>query len=228
MKTLEKSDLRIALAARLTKARMDAGFKRRVHAIEKFKLSASTYAAHEAGRRSFNYEDAMRYANAFNVSVAHLMGHDLVDEAEIELREVPVVSIPIVGAAAAGLWLEGEDVSSEDIAHIHIPAVPGYPAEGQYARKVVGQSISNRIKSGEYAVILALEHYEGPISNDKVVDVCRHRSGLTEHTLKVLRNGTLHTDSAELKNQEELPLNHDDSDTSVEILGVAIAAYRTF
>lgn len=216
------------------KARRNAGYEYRKEAAERLGIKASTYNGHENGERAFDEEQAQLYARAFNVAPQWLLAHDLLDQvgektpglaAPLDDDPIEVTSIPVHGRSAGGLWLEGDvDPFEED--NILVPAVPGFPARAQYARRVVGNSVSNRIRDGEYAVFIRLEEFKPTLKEGSLVDVCRLRSGLREHTVKAYYIDRLMTDSAEMQTQSSIPLDHDDQDTTVMIIGVAIGVHR--
>lgn len=140
--------------------------------------------------------------------------------------EVAVLTVPVYGQAAGGLWLEGEDMPFDDSEPDLIPAVAGYPAAHQYARRVVGNSVNNRIADGEYAIFVRYDQYSAGLRDGQLVDCQRSRAGLREHTVKVYAHGALVTDSRDLEEQTAIPMDAAETDTLVEIVGVAVGAYR--
>lgn len=63
-------------AARLKWARERAGYAKAKDAVEAFGFTQSTYYGHENGDRAFDEKTAKRYAQAFNVPWAWLLGDD--------------------------------------------------------------------------------------------------------------------------------------------------------
>lgn len=223
-----------ARSARLMQARRSSGFETRKEAAERLGVSVSTYTGHENGGRAFDEEQAQFYARAFKVPPQWLLAHDLLDDVGETLpsndrpddESVEVASVRVHGRAAGGLWMEGDvdEPFGED--NILVPAIPGYPVAAQYARRVVGNSVSNRIRDGEYAVLVRLDAYKRPLKEGMLVDVCRLRSGLREHTIKAFYGDKLMTDSAEMPTQQVLKMDHNDQDTTVMIIGVAVGVHR--
>jgi hypothetical protein len=229
---------------RLTSARESAGFKNRIDAVRKFRWNGNTYKSHEYGIREFSIDDAKLYGSAYGVSPSYLLmltddpneygedGRPMGKIAKDRFREgSPVIvssdSVAVHGESAGGVWREGEDrpIGDDDVL---VPANPQYPSSSQYSRRLVGNSISNRIPDGEYAIMM---HYDKApahlLKPGVLVDVQRVRAGLREHTIKVFAGGArLMTDSRELDQQEELILNHDDEDTTVTIVGIVVGSYR--
>lgn len=228
-----KSDIKFIKAARLRKAREKAGFRKRAMVFDRFPLwKVDTYTSHETGRREFDPEAAERYATAFNTPLGFLLAHDLISHHRIGSdadtgASHEIQSVPVYGLAAGGVWLEGDsDMMLGAIENVAVPAAAGFPLESQYARKVVGNSVSNRIRDGEYAIFVSLYESGDMLRPGALVDAKRTRGGLVEHTVKIFAGDRLRTDSAELDAQEDLPLASDEEDATVEIVGVAIGVYR--
>jgi len=225
-----KVDIKQEKAARLFAARK-AVFKSRRAAVDALHINYDTYKSHEYGKNEFYSEDAAKYAQAFRTNVAHLLCLDLlvVNKTPATLQpdaELPTYSIPVYGQAAGGVWLEGELQQSGDsteLEHILIAPINGYSPKNLYARRVVGNSVSNRIPDGAFAVFVPLESYGWQLQPGKLVDCRRTRAGFYEYSVKVFAGDRLMTDSRELTEQTSIPLNHGDEDTIVEILGVAVS-----
>lgn len=216
--------------ARRLRAAREGVEPNRTEAVRKFRLNYNTYKGHESGQRDFGGVEAARYAKIFGVSVNHLLALDLIDSQSgstqpVQPDDVATSSIPVFGQAAGGMWLEGEDMPLDETVPTIAPQ-SGYPASAQYARKVVGNSISNRIRSGEYAVMVRLVSHNRPLQRGDLVDCLRVRGGLYEHSIKEFHGDSLMTNSAELKVQVSIPLDAPEDDTTVEILGIVIAAVR--
>lgn len=210
---------------RLRKARASAGFASPKAASDRFGWSEHTYKSHENGNRGIKPPVAKIYAAAFKVSQSWLLtGEGALPRVD---EEHSVTTIPVFGEAAAGVWMESFDIPIDDITTIPVIPDPRYPVNAQYARKVVGNSVSNRVRNGEYCIFVRYENYPGGPELGKLVDVERHRSGMREHTVKVFMGDHLATDSRELARQQELRLTNGDSDTTVSIVGIAIGAFRT-
>lgn len=191
---------------------------------KKLKLSESTIKHNESGRRGITHQGVTLYARLYNVPAGHILyGDD--DEAHDDGRSV-AVCIPVYGEAAGGVWMEGEDRPLDDAYAHSVSPVIGYPVSDQYARKVIGHSVSKHIRDGEYAVFVRYDRYPGGVKIGDLVDVQRIRAGLREHTVKVYRGNRLETDSDQLDKQEILALSNGDADTEVSIVGIAVGAFR--
>jgi len=210
---------------RLRIARKNAGYQNYREAAEAFGWVTNTYKSHENGVRGLKLPMARKYGKAFKVSPAWL----LTGEENKSAYNTSIVNIPVYHDAAGGNWLEDEgEVMSKSP---NIPAISSeeYSSLHQYARKIVGNSVSNRIRHGEYAIMVRFENYPGFIPNGALVDVKRTRAdGLVENSVKVFKNNALYTDSSELREQESLNMSDGNDGTTVTITGVVIAAYRSF
>ena len=73
---------------RLKKSRYAAGYKTASAAIEKFGWKSSAYRAHENGQNNFSTQDALTYANAYDVTAAWLLvGEDSENSEKAEPKE---------------------------------------------------------------------------------------------------------------------------------------------
>jgi DNA-binding XRE family transcriptional regulator len=207
---------------RLKIAREKAGFELPSDAARHFGWSEHTYKSHENGARGVRLDVAKKYAAAFRVSVSWLTTGD---ETPLRDSETSVQFVPVYGQAAGGVWLENED-DTNDEGFVPVSPDPRYPAHAQYARLVKGSSVSNRIQSAEYAIVVRFDAYPGAVPDGTLVDVERIRAGLREHTIKVFRSGKLYTDDAGRETQTELNISNGECDTEVRIAGVVIGAFR--
>lgn len=211
---------------RLQQARMAAGFETPKAASDYFGWNEHTYKSHDNGTRGLKRSIAEKYGAAFKVSPAWLLTGE--NGLQVQPKSHTVITVPVYGAAAGGVWMESDDISTDDIKEIPVIPDARFPQLAQYARKVVGNSVSNRVKDGEYCIFVKYDAYPGGPKNGALVDVERHRSGLREHTVKVFMGRNLQTDSAELKKQTVQNMTNGDSDTEVRVVGVAIGAFRIF
>lgn len=189
-------------------------------------ISESTVKHNESGRRGVTRDNAPLYAKLYGVSASFIQyGED--DGGAYSADQDVAACVPVYGEAAGGVWLEGEDRPIDD-AYVHsVAPVAGHPISAQYARKVVGNSVSRHIRDGEYAIFVRFNRHPGGVRVGDIVDVQRIRAGLREHTVKVYKGRRLlETDSLELSVQEPLPLSDGESDTEVSIVGIAVGVFR--
>lgn len=152
-------------AARLRQAREAAGYLKRPAVHARFpSWKKSTYTSHELGLRGFDEEDARRYAEAFKVSIAYLMAHDIIDEQSnvVQLKRPTKPnasfpprfqsfdtgnSLPLLGQTSGGpngrFILNGAEVGRV----FTPPILEG--VEGAYAVRVYGSSMEPRFEAGE-------------------------------------------------------------------------------
>lgn len=137
-------------AARLTKARLAAGYRSGKAAAEAHGWPIGTYTADESGRRGITPERADRYAEAFSVPGAWLLGEDPeagnpehvrrasvldgLNEAEVprvfESPAIPVTASRGAGARLARARVDGGFVSVRAAArHLGLPASTCYGHE---------------------------------------------------------------------------------------------------
>lgn len=207
---------------RLRKARLDAGFDQPIDAARFFGWNIHTYKSHENGIRGLKLHTARKYAKAFHTSASYLLTGD----SPPEPKHKDVFPVPILADAAGGVWLENPDSQSDSMEFVPVVPDPRFVKQAQYARKVRGNSVSRRIRDGEFAIIVKLDSYPGAIPYGALVDVQRERAGLIEHSIKVFQGNRLMTDSTELAEQTAIPLDSGEEDCTVTILGVVIAAHR--
>lgn len=225
---ITSSDIQAARQARLRELRK-AKFGSVKEAADHFRLSVNTLSSHESGRRKIDERAALKYASAFKVDPAYLLALDLSNDSKELSTTIPsavsVKSIPVYGRSAGGVWLEGEVVLENSEADLWIPASNKAEADKQYARLVVGNSVSNKVPDGSFAIFVRRDAFPGPIPYGALVDVHRIRAGLHEYSIKAYWGDRLSTDSRELDVQHDLELASSDEDAIVVIEGVAVGFY---
>lgn len=148
-----KDTLRLIVATRLAKARVDAGFKSRLQATKKFRWNHSTYTTHENGRSAFNADTAKEYASAYQVPLSHLLGADIISESDDEYVQMhdnmlpPTKSpeqhsgIPLISWVSAGA-MEKDEHYQEDFDDYPIAYAPDLDPNGDWiALRVDGRSM---------------------------------------------------------------------------------------
>lgn len=217
---MSEETTKLSVARRLREARVSAGCKSQKAAVLRFGWTATTYRSHEGGLRGFKREAAQLYADSYGVSLAWLLTGD-VD------KKLTVSTIPVFGEAAGGVWLEGDDrpLDSTDISVIPNPK---YSLESQYARRIKGESVSNRIPDGAFGIFVRYDSYPGGPAIGQLVDVERIRAGMTEHTVKVFMGDHLKSDNKNIDIQQVLQLSNGEDDTEIRIVGVSIGYHAIF
>ncbi|HXF89559.1 MAG TPA: hypothetical protein VNK48_14480 [Xanthobacteraceae bacterium] len=110
----------------------------------------STYTSHENGTRAFEVADAQKYARAFGVSAAYLLG---LSEENIG-PSTPVKGVPVRGESAVGVWREiGVDFMPQAAEKFVVMPLARDAEEGsRFAVRVGDASVSKVFAVGEYAI----------------------------------------------------------------------------
>lgn len=223
---------------RLKQARERAGYQSATDAARAFGWNEFTYRAHEAGIRGIKTGVADRYARAFKVKTAWLLTGDqnagpVTEATQPVLVETPL--IPFRGVAAAGVWMEHDDLAQEAPT---LPSLPGYPPSIQFAVRVAGPSMDRKgINHGDYLLCVNYFDARGELTSGDVVIVERRRGGTVERTCKelVVLNGRfeLWPRSSDPRFQDPIvvpdrrsPIAEDG--TEVEVIGLVKASHRMF
>ncbi|UXN73404.1 XRE family transcriptional regulator [Devosia sp. A8/3-2] len=144
LKDTEKRE-REERAARLVKARKDAGHTSAVAAARKFGWNENSYKAHESGRNGFGIADARVYADAFRTTPEWLNFGERGSVVSSELRRVPSERLqPVVvnGKVAAGLFREVDGFDQSAPERIWEEADPEFPDARRMAFDVEGDSVN--------------------------------------------------------------------------------------
>lgn len=97
-------------------------------------------------------------------------------------------SVPVVGAVQAGHWFSMDVVDEIKEAGLMVPGDPTYREFEQYAVKIVGDSINNFAKDGEYAVCVDIHAGIDAEDGDYVVvEALRNGGAEVETTIKRLK-----------------------------------------
>lgn len=147
-------------AARLTKARLAAGYRSGKAAAEAHGWPIGTYTSDESGRRGITPERADRYAEAFSVPGAWLLGEDPADGNPEHVRrasvldslneaEVPRVfespAIPVTASRGAGARLARARVDGGFVSVRAAARHLGLPASTCYGHENGRNNISERV-----------------------------------------------------------------------------------
>jgi SOS-response transcriptional repressor LexA len=213
-------------AARLKKARINAGYRYASSAAEAMGIAYTTYAGHENGSREYGIDDAKRYARMFRVKWDWLMDGKNVAEAKNGLTSVniPLASIPVIGNVQAGTWTEVEEGVPVEL-KLFVPADNRYPATSQVAFRVEGTSLDKIAQPG--SILICVDIYrsdDGIADNDLViVERTRFNGQMMERTAKrarkVISGWELWPESSDPNHQEPIRV-----DEGLEADEVRIAA----
>lgn len=169
------------MADRLRDARRRAGYETAVAAAEAYGWKASGYRHHENGTRPFDVDAARRYARAFRVDPAWLLGlATLQAPAHIPQEN----EVEVIGSVAAGVWREETEWEPEQRYTIAVGPSP-FPGSRRYGLKVEGLSMDLQFPPGTILDCvgifgLGLE----PENGDHVIVERRRADGRREITVK--------------------------------------------
>lgn len=189
----QESDIS-AGAARLKQARLDAGYANASEACRAFGWKYPAYAHHENGTAGMKKDVAARYAKAFKVKPEWLLYGSPqsqqmsdINNSQLFLQTTPF-SVPVVGAVQAGHWVSMDVLDEIKEAGQEVPGDPTYREVEQYAVKIVGDSINNFAKDGEYAVCVDIHAGIDAEDGDYVVvEALRNGGAEIETTIKRLK-----------------------------------------
>ena len=142
-----------------------------------------TYAGHENGNGGVSKKMAIRYAHFFGVDLEYLLTGRK-PSATLESHPSPFSSgaMAVKGFIQAGAWQEVYRPQGEQT--IPVGEILSHTGQRQYALEVHGESMNRRVRSGEYVICV---EFNGTPKRDDVVVVERHKNGIFEATLKVVR-----------------------------------------
>ena len=110
-----------------------------------------------------------------------------INNSQLFLQTTPF-SVPVVGAVQAGHWVSMDVLDEIKEAGQEVPGDPTYREVEQYAVKIVGDSINNFAKDGEYAVCVDIHAGIDAEDGDYVVvEALRNGGAEIETTIKRLK-----------------------------------------
>lgn len=179
---------------RLQEARTKLGYESATRAAEAFGWTVSTYLSHENGTRGIPAKAAERYAKAFKVKPEWLLygtpqskQMSDINNSQPFIQTTPF-SVPVVGTVQAGHWVSMDVLDEIKEAGQEVPGDPTYREVEQFAVKIVGDSINNFAKDGEYAVCVDIHAGIDAEDGDYVVvEALRNGGAEIETTIKRLK-----------------------------------------
>ena len=110
-----------------------------------------------------------------------------INNSQLFIQTTPF-SVPVVGTVQAGHWVSMDVLDEIKEAGQEVPGDPTYREVEQYAVKIVGDSINNFAKDGEYAVCVDIHAGIDAEDGDYVVvEALRNGGAEVETTIKRLR-----------------------------------------
>lgn len=211
---------------RLRELRIKKGYETTADAARAFGWNENTYKSHENGERGIKLAVARKYAAAYGVTPAYI----LTGEGNSSLRKIESVNeVRLVGVVAAGKFRDSDFEVGEDTTIIPAVARKGIDVGRQYAVRVDGPSVNQRIPDGMYAICVALDAYPGGAPIGSLVHVVREIDGLVEHTIKELRytkDGLILMPVSDDPEHQEAVKVESEEHVTVRISGIVIGAYR--
>lgn len=147
------------------------------------------------------------------------------------------IPVPVVGSVSAGIWLESQEVFSDEPQGFGgAMRDPRFPKEAYFALLVNGESINKRAKNGTYLICVDINKADiiPQIGDVVIVQRMRDQGGLIETTAKILiKNGEdfeLHPYSSHEKHQAPIAINMNsmDGNDEIRVIAVATGSYETF
>ncbi|MBL4838134.1 MAG: hypothetical protein JKY34_11210, partial [Kordiimonadaceae bacterium] len=179
---------------RLKQARIAAGYASGAEATRSFGWGYEAYKANESGKRKLTSDTAERYGKAYSVKPEWLLYGASHSDPTMAINKTQSFtqtvsfSVPVVGAVQAGHWVSMDILDEIKEAGLEVPGDPHYKEFDQYAVKIVGDSINNFAKDGEYAICVDIHAGIDPEDGDYVVvEALRNGGAEIETTIKQLR-----------------------------------------
>jgi hypothetical protein len=163
----------------LRKAR-EKRFATAAEAAREYGWNEATYTSHENGTRGIRRDAAIKYASAFGISSALLLG--VKGGPETDTLDV----IRVVGEAQMGVWRDIA-LDEEQYANKGSFAIPriGKTAGVRVAVKVLDDSVNRAIKAGDFAVYAPIEDPDSiHWGEGRFVYIEREESGRVERTIR--------------------------------------------
>lgn len=205
----------------LRAARIARGFSSAAEAARYFGWSEVTYTSHENGTRGIRRDTAERYAKAFGIDAATLLGLTA-SSLQIDADQ----GVNIIGTAAWGLWRDTTMPYIGATASIDVPrSAKGAPRR---AVLVADASVDKSIGVDSYAIYEPVLE-PANIQSGKLVVIRRTRGSLQELTIRRVQSNidnklrlTSHSTSPLYVDAITVDLTHPDG---IEILGVVVGKY---
>lgn len=166
-------------ADRLRSARIARGFASAADAARAFGWNVPTYTSHENGTRGIRSDAAERYASAFGITAAELMGLP-------PGRSSTVEEVPVLGRAEVGLWRDRRLDAATITSPLSVPAVgPGLGGRDlRFAVQVGDDSLNRILAKGEYAICTPISDDQSDVQVNWLVWIERERDGLVAQSIR--------------------------------------------
>lgn len=217
-----------AAADRLRDSRRRAGYESAA-AAEAYGWKIAAYRHHENGTRAFDIDAAKRYARAFKVDPAWLLG--LATASAPKHLQQQENEVEVIASVAAGVWREETEWEPERRFTIAVGQSP-FPGARRYGLHVEGFSMDLEFPPGTILDCVSI-HGLGlePESGDHVVVERRRGDGRRELTVKryhVDEEGRkwLVPESTRPEFQGPIEVAEPDEDMEVQVIAYVIGSYQ--
>lgn len=205
----------------LRTARIARGFTSAAEAARHFGWSEVTYTAHENGGRGIRRDAAMRYAKAFGIDPANLLGLTTGS-----VRFDADQGVNIIGTAAWGVWRDTKMLNEERVGTIEVPR--SGTGSIRAAILVGDDSVNRSLAKGEIAIYEPLNG-SASVASGKLLVIRRLMGELEELSIRRVLSAIdghfkLADHSTTQTFRDVLTVPFTGSDT-VEILGIVVARY---
>lgn len=165
-------------ADRLRRARIARGFETAADAARAFGWPKPTYTSHENGTRGLSRQAAARYARAFGMSTAGLLGLG----AEVGVSHT--ADIEVIGEAAIGVWRDTriDTEHNKNITSVGVPRNNGADVMRK-AVKIVDESANLAFRPGEFAIFVEVDSFD-QCDIGSIVVVERRNGALSELSIR--------------------------------------------
>lgn len=223
------------LGERIKEARLDAG-KTQQQLATYCDVSRSAVSQWESGATVPSMDNVNKAATFLHVDSYQLLTGKVALNVEGDNNKtggVALERVPVVSEAEAGVWREIETLESADPDYIEMPIDARYPGLPRRAVRVTGDSVSEVIGDGGYAIYVQISDLGRDPENGEIViaDRIRHQGGLIERTIKEYRVNGKHPElwprSKNARHKGPISLSDKKSDDlEVKIVGIVIGKFE--
>ena len=189
---------------------------------KKINVSPSTIAMYETNRRQPNYDVLLKLSNIFECSMDYLLGNSDKRNSNKTMVSSPFINIPVIGKIAAGKPI----LAQENIEGI-LPVDPKLfgitNAEEYFYLRVSGNSMNQKIKNGDFALIHKQNYAE---SGDIIVAIVNGDDEATIKKYKKINDSLIALEPQ--SDDSSYETIYIDKNTRFQIIGKAIGQFGKF
>lgn len=210
---------------RLRKARIERGYETAADAARAHGWNLVTYASHENGSRGITRTAALKYAKAFHVPAARLLGLSTSGGP----ATVSTKGVPVLGTAAWGVWRDKRMLMDEEqSAEAYVPSDTSRIASS-FGITVDDDSVNRAISRGAVAICEPLHGASiASLPEGALIAIRRSNGGLQELTIRRIaelgdKAARLSSFSSDARYKEILTVDH--GDDSIDVIGRVVGVY---